>query len=99
MIKPVLHRILVKADPVETKTASGIIVATETEAKRYQAAADKGTVMALGSTVFKDYGENPDLVVVGDRVYYAKYAGKEVIEDGEKYILVNDEDILAIIKE
>ena len=98
MIVPMLHRLLVKPDPVETKTQSGIIIATETEAKRFQGAAEKGTVVAVGSTAFKDFGESPDLVSVGTRVYYAKYAGKEVVENDTTYVILNDEDIVGIIE-
>lgn len=96
MIKPVLHRILIKVDPVETKTASGIIVSLNE--KREQAAAEIGTVVDIGSTAFKDYGESPDLIKVGDRVYFAKYAGKVVKDiDGNELLLVNDEDICGLL--
>lgn len=100
MIKPILHRILVKPDPVETKTDSGIIIATDTEAKRHQAAAEKGTVVSIGETSFKDYGGDPNLLSVGCKVYYAKYAGKTVKDvDGSEYVILNDEDCLGIFKE
>lgn len=96
MIKPVLHRILIKVDPVETKTASGIIVSLNE--KREQAAAEIGTVVDIGSTAFKDYGETPDLVKIGDRVYFAKYAGKLVKDTNEdEFLLVNDEDICGLL--
>lgn len=98
MIKPVLHRILIKVDPVETKTASGIIVSLNE--KREQAAAEIGTVVDIGSTAFKDYGESPDLIKVGDRVYFAKYAGKVVKDiDGNELLICNDEDIVGVLYE
>ena len=98
MIVPVLHRLLVKPDPVETTTAGGIVLAINE--KREQAAAEKGLVVALGSTCFKDYGGDADTVKVGDRVFYAKYAGKEVTDDNsnEKFVLLNDDDIVGVIK-
>jgi len=99
MIVPVLHRLLVKPDPVETTSAGGIVLAINE--KREQAAAERGTVIMLGSTCFKDYGGDENTVKVGDRVFYARYAGKEVSEDSnsnEKFMLLNDEDIVGVIK-
>jgi len=98
MIKPILHRILIKVDPVETKTASGIIVSLNE--KREQAAAEIGTVVDIGTTAFKDYGEAPDLIKVGDRVYFAKYAGKTVKDvDDNEFTILNDEDIVGVLYE
>ncbi len=96
MIKPVLHRLIVKADPVETKTQSGIIL-TVNERKE-QAAAESGVVVAVGETAFKDYGGDPSLVPVGTRIFFAKYAGKTVKDvDGQEYVCLNDEDIICVI--
>lgn len=97
MLEPVLWRILIKPDPVETKTSSGLIIAKDV--KREEAATERGTVAAIGSTAFKAYDSDPPFKV-GDRVYFAKYAGKivEDVEENEKYILLNDEDIVAVIK-
>jgi chaperonin GroES len=95
MIVPILHRLLIKPDNVETKTASGIIVSLNE--KREQAAAEKGVIIAIGDTAFKDFKAEV-IPSVGDRVYFAKYAGKEVVENEEKFLLVNDEDCLGVIK-
>ncbi len=98
MIEPVLHRILVKPDPVETKTSGGIILAINE--KREQAAAEIGTVVKIGSTAFKDYGGDPNLLQEGSRVFFARYAGKTVKDnDGSEYVLLNDEDIVGLLKE
>ncbi len=98
MLIPVLHRLLVKPDTVETVTESGIVLALNE--KREQAAAESGIVVSLGSTCFHDYGGDLSLVPVGSRVYYARYAGKTVKDsDGTEYIILNDEDIVAIFKE
>ena len=95
-IKPILHRLLVKPDEVETKTKGGIILAIDE--KREQAAAERGTVVAVGDTCFKDYGADSDLIKVGDRVYFARYAGKKVTDaDEQSYILLNDEDIVGVL--
>ena len=97
MIVPVLHRLLVKPDPIETKTASGIVLAINE--KREQAAAECGEVISIGETCFKDYGGSISTVKVGDKIFYAKYAGKEVKDtDGTEYVLLNDEDVVGVIK-
>ena len=97
-IKPILHRIIVKPDPVETKTAGGIILAVNE--KREQAAAEIGTVVAIGDTAFSDFGGDPNLLQIGDKVYYARYAGKFVKDvDGTEFVCLNDEDITCILKE
>jgi len=95
-VVPILHRLLVKPDPVETKTQAGIILAINE--KREQAGAEMGTVIAVGDTAFKDF--KADVVPnIGDRIYFAKYAGKEITLDGDRYLLLNDEDTLGLIKE
>lgn len=99
MIQPLLHGVLIKPDDVETKTASGIVIpdlVTDKERK----AVEYGTVVRVGPRAFIDYGRSPDILSKGDRVTYARYAGKEVVDtDKTKYLLVNDQDILAIIIE
>ena len=94
MLKPLLHRVLIKPDPVEKTTASGIVLAIDE--KREQAAAESGVVVAIGDTAFVDF-KTGVIPVVGDRVYYAKYAGKQVKDGEDKYLALNDEDIVAII--
>lgn len=97
MIVPILHRILVKPDKVETKTASGIVLALDE--RREQAAAETGTVVAIGSTAFKDFGEDTTIIKQGDKIFFAKYAGKTVKDKEEEYIILNDEDVVGVINE
>lgn len=97
MIVPLLHRVLIKADKVETKTEAGIILALDE--KRENAAAETGRVISIGPTCFKDYGGNPEDIKIGDKIAFAKYAGKTIKDKEEEYVLLNDEDIIAIIKE
>lgn len=99
MGKPAGHRVLVKQDNVEhvdetfarAKKAGLVLV----EDKREQAAVDTGVVIAVGTTAFKDFGGEP-WCTVGDRVAFAKYTGKEITDDGEKYLILNDEDIVYV---
>ena len=93
MLKPLADRVLVKVDEEETKTKGGILI-PDTAQKKSQ----KGTVMAIGSGKVLDNGTRlPFEVKVGDQVLYAKYSGVDIDEDGEKYLLLAERDILAIL--
>ena len=96
-IIPLMHRCLVRPKPVETKTSSGIVLVDVTT-KREAAATEEGTVLAIGDTFGKDFGAEL-MPKVGDRVYFAKYAGKFVKDGDEDLVLLNDEDLVAIIRE
>jgi co-chaperonin GroES (HSP10) len=105
-IKPLLHRVLVKPDLLEDiddtykrAKAAGLEVGFATEREREQAAVDTGVVVECGPTVFRDFGTENTLNV-GDRVVYAKYGGKAIVhpETKVKYVALNDEDVIAILK-
>jgi len=55
MLKPVLHRIILKLDEVEEVTKSGIIISKDL-VKKERKAVETGVVVAIGETAFKDYG-------------------------------------------
>lgn len=97
MLKPVLHRIILKLDEVEEVTKSGIIISKDL-VKKERKAVETGVVVAIGETAFKDYGGSPDSTIkIGDKVLIAQYSGKEVKdEDDQHFVVVNDEDILVI---
>jgi co-chaperonin GroES (HSP10) len=73
----------------------------EKDRQREQNAVDRGTVLAIGPTAFQEFGGDP-WCEVGDMVYFSRYSGKVVSdgfeEDSPKYTLLNDEDVLAVIK-
>jgi co-chaperonin GroES (HSP10) len=103
-IVPILHRLIVKPDVLEEidetfkKAKQAGLVFDFTEREREQAAIDTGTVVSLGATVFKDFqAENP--LKVGDRIVYAKYGGKAIVDPDTKvkYVALNDEDVIAIV--
>lgn len=109
MIEPVLHRLVVKQFDVTEKDktfqsakAAGILL-SGSQMDREQAAVDRGTVVSLGPTVFKDFGSEMNLVV-GDEIVFARHAGKVVADpdqdptDLSKYIVINDEDVIAILR-
>ena len=99
MLTPVLHRILLKLDPQEEMTASGIVIPKEL-LKKERKAIEVATVVSIGETAFQDYGGGKNTIAVGDRVIIAQYSGKEVKDnDGTVYVVVNDEDVLVILGE
>lgn len=98
MITPLLHRIVIKLDPVEDVSAGGIVIPKQITDKERKAI-EIGEVISIGPTAFKDYGGGTDTISIGDRVIIARYSGKEVTDDNVKYVIVNDEDVLCIQKE
>ena len=86
---PLGDRVVLKQVEAEEKTKSGIILTSQAQEKPQEA-----TVIALGPG--KDDVKME--VKVDDKVIYSKYAGTEVKLDGEEYIVVKQDDILAIVK-
>jgi len=99
MIIPLLHAVVILPDSVEQTSAGGIII-PEQVTERERKAVEYGTVVRVGPRAFMDYGRGPDILSTGDRVSYARYAGKTVTDtDGKEYLLVNDQDILCLVTE
>jgi co-chaperonin GroES (HSP10) len=104
MIKPILHRVLVKPDNIEdaddvvrSAKASGLLVQLD---KREQAAIEIGTIVLVGDTSYKEFGTTAEAqgVIPGARVFFAKYAGKSVKDGDEKFLMLNDEDVIGVIE-
>lgn len=87
-IKPLADRVLVKPAPAETKTIGGIIIPDTAKEKPL-----KGEVIACGNGT-KDEAM---VVKVGDTVLYGKYGGQELEFEGEKYLIMRQSDILAVL--
>ncbi len=87
-IKPLADRVLIKPAAAEEKTVSGIIIPDTAKEKPL-----KGEVIATGNGT-KD---EEMIVKAGDKVLYGKYAGTELDYEGEKYLIMRQSDILAII--
>ncbi|MEL1134720.1 co-chaperone GroES [Desulfitobacterium sp. THU1] len=91
-IKPLADRVVIKALPMEEKTKSGIIMPDTAKEKPQE-----GEIVAVGPGKVEK-GERVALdVKVGDRVIYSKYAGTEVKYDGQEYLILKENDILAVI--
>ena len=87
-IKPLADRVLVEPAAAETKTSSGIIIPDTAKEKP-----QKGKIVAVGPGT----KENPVTVKVGDVVLYGKYSGTELNHEGKDYLIMKENDILAII--
>lgn len=94
MLKPLGDRIVIEPQEKEEKTASGIVLPDSAKEKPQE-----GRIVAVGPGKFSDSGERiaPD-VKEGDKVIYSKYAGTEVKYDGKTYLVVRQDDILAVIE-
>ena len=87
-IKPLADRVLVEPSSAEEKTAGGLIIPDTAKEKPQQ-----GVIVAAGPGV-----EGQKLTVkVGDVVLYGKYSGSELKFDGKDYLIMREDDILAII--
>lgn len=92
-LKPLADRLVVEPTERDEVTASGIYV-PETAKEKPQ----EGKVVAAGPGRKDDDGKRiPMDVEKGDRVLYAKYAGTEVKLEGNKYLILKESDILAIL--
>lgn len=96
-IKPVGHRLLVLPVEAETKTASGIVLATATEAQRMQMSEVQAMVIELGSDAYADKKEawcQPGQVILMNKYIGIVRKGR----DGKNYRLINDLDVAAILE-
>ena len=87
-IQPLSDRVLVQPQEAVTKTASGLIIPDSAKEKPQQ-----GKVVAVG----KGKKDHDMTVKVGDTVLYGKYSGTELKLDGSDYLIMREEDILAIV--
>ena len=90
---PLGDRVVLKQFEAEETTKSGIILAAKSQEKPQQA-----EVIAVGPGGVVDGKEVTMQVKVGDKVIYSKYSGTEVEVDEEKYVVVKQNDILAVIE-
>ncbi|MEN3000506.1 MAG: co-chaperone GroES [Armatimonadota bacterium] len=95
MLKPIGDRVVVRPKTAEEMTKSGIIL-PDTAKERPQ----EGEVMAVGTGRVLDDGRVVPLEVkVGDRVLFSKYGGTEIKLGNEEYIILREDDILAILQD
>jgi len=91
-LRPLHDRVIVKRLEAETKTAGGIVIPDSATEKPI-----KGEVVAVGNgKILEDGKVRPLDVKVGDKILFGKYSGTEVKLDGQEYVVMREEDIMAI---
>ena len=92
-VKPLNDRVLVKRIEEVQVTKGGIVIPDTAKEKPIE-----GKVIAVGPGKMSDAGSRMALQLkAGDRVLFGKYAGTEIKMEGEEYLMMREEDILAII--
>ncbi|MFD1851569.1 co-chaperone GroES [Oceanobacillus bengalensis] len=94
MIKPLGDRVIIELVEQEEKTASGIVLPDSAKEKPQE-----GKVVAVGTGRVLDNGERVALEVSeGNRIIFSKFAGTEVKYEGTEYLILRENDILAIVE-
>lgn len=92
-LRPLGNRVVLKYQEAEEMTQSGIILPDSAKEKPQEA-----VVIAVGPGKSED-GKNYEMQVrEGDKVIYSKYAGTEIKLDGEEFIIVSQNDIIAVVE-
>ena len=92
-VVPLNDKIVVKRLEAEDKTAGGILLPDTAKEKPRQ-----GKVVSLGEGKLMENGKRaPFQVKEGDRVLFSSYAGNEVTIDGQEYLIMTEDDILAVV--
>lgn len=92
-LKPLGDRVIVEPSESEDMTKSGIVLPDTAQEKPQE-----GKIIAVGEGRFDEGKKVPMEVKVGDKVIYSKYGGTEVKVDDEKYLILRQDDILAVIQ-
>ena len=92
-VKPLGDRVLVKRLEAEEKTKGGIVLPDSAKEKPKQ-----GKVIEVGPGKILDNGEcSPMQVKKGDKILFSSFAGQEIKLDGEEYLIMEEENILAVL--
>ncbi|MGQ0793470.1 MAG: co-chaperone GroES [Deltaproteobacteria bacterium] len=93
-VRPLNDKVLVKRLDTDEKTKGGIII-PETAKEKPQ----EGRVIAVGrGRILEDGGIKPLDLKAGDKVLFGKYGGTDIKVEGEDYLIVREEDILAVVE-
>jgi chaperonin GroES len=93
-IQPLGDRVLIRPLEAQEKTKGGIVLPDTAKEKPQE-----GKVIAVGKGRVSEDGKLIPLEVkAGDKVLYGKYSGTEITIEGDEYLIVKDDDILAIVK-
>jgi chaperonin GroES len=95
LLRPLGDRIVIELVESEEKTASGIVLPDSAKEKPQE-----GRVVAVGTGRVLESGERVALEVsVGDRIIFSKYSGTEEKFEGNEYLILRENDILAVVGE
>jgi chaperonin GroES len=92
-VKPLNDRVLVQRIKEEEVTKGGIVIPDTAKEKPAE-----GKIIAVGPGKMSEQGQRMTLQVKeGDRVLFGRYAGTEIKVEGEEYLMMREEDILAVV--
>jgi len=92
-LKPLADRIVIKTVEAQEKTKSGLVLPDTAKEKPQE-----GKVIAVGTGRLLDDGGVKSLEIKnGDRVLYGKYSGTEISLEGQDYLILREDDVLAIV--
>ncbi len=94
-IQPLYDRVVVLPGEAETKTAGGIVIPDTADKDK----PIHGTVEFVGNGKYIDGKILPLQVKKGDKVLFGKYAGTNVKLDGKEYLVMREEDIMAVLED
>lgn len=93
-VRPLYDRILLKRLDTEEMTKGGIIIPETVEEKPQE-----GKIVAVGKGKISDDGSVKPLdVKVGDKVLFSKYAGTDITIESEEYLILKEDELLAIVE-
>ena len=93
-IRPLHDRVIVKREDEERKSPGGIVIPDTAAEKPI-----RGKIVAVGKGKILENGNvRPLDLKVGDKILFGKYGGTEVKVDGEEYLVMREEDVMAIIE-
>ena len=94
-VRPLHDRILVKREDDSGEEKIGGIIIPDTAKEKPQ----RGKVVAAGNGKSKDDGKRIPLdVKAGDKILFGKYSGQEIKLDGEEYLIMREDEVLAVIE-
>lgn len=93
-LRPLLDRVIVKRTDTQNKTSGGIIIPDNVREKSFE-----GEIIAVGSGKILENGEiKPINLKIGDKILFAKYSETEFKYNNENYLIIKEDDILAVIE-
>lgn len=94
MLQPIGDRVIIKVKDEEEEKVGGIVLASNAKEKPQE-----GQIVAVGEGARAVNGEIiPMSVSKGETVFFEKYSGTDINYEGEKYLVLHEKDILAVVK-